>query len=188
MQIRGRQCHGHDHRRRYRSLRRAAVATLLACLLAPANTASAAADPVPLGWAQAAGGTTGGAGGTTWTVHDRGELKTALANSGRPTAPKVIRVVGAIDGFQSDDGRHLGEQDYPGGTPGPAVAGYGGEHVRDTGSWCNGRPADLATVAAGLGPTGDVGWDPADAYAYRQFTTRPAVVQHVLRHAGAGRP
>lgn len=438
MQIRGRLCHGHDQQRgRHRSVRRAAVTALLACLLAPTN-ASAAPAPAPMGWASTTGGTTGGAGGTTWTVHDRAELKAALANSGQPTAPKVIRVVGAVDGFQGENGTHLGEQDfapgydlgrymscfgddgtawsdtrydycgeqrrlrqtgsnnekaqiqltvpsnttlvgagrsaallgvyltvntgtniivrnlhleapvdyfttwspddgsegswnarfdamsvvtgkhlwvdhctftdgrhpdraapvgfhgehvqrhdglldmedgtdfvtvsdsvftdhdkaimigsgdghgdrdrghlkvtfarnlfadivqrgprvrfgqvhvvdnvyrgqpdatlyalgvgvesaifsehnvfdYPGGTPDLAVAGYGGEHIRDTGSWFNGRPARLDAVAEGLGLTDDVGWDPADAYPYRQLTSRAAIESHVQHHSGAGR-
>ncbi|MFH9007071.1 polysaccharide lyase family 1 protein [Streptomyces afghaniensis] len=81
------------------------------CLLWPAPAASAA-ERAPVGWASAGSGTTGGAGGRTWTVDTRAELKTALANDGDPTAPKVIRVVGDINGHESDDGSLLGEQDY----------------------------------------------------------------------------
>jgi pectate lyase len=77
---------------------------------------------------------------------------------------------------------------YRHGDPALAVADYGGEHFRDTGSWFNGRPAHLNAVASGLGLTDDVGWDPADVYNYRVFTSPSAVEHHVLRHAGAGRP
>lgn len=77
---------------------------------------------------------------------------------------------------------------YPRGGPSLALAAYGGDHVRDTGSWFNGRPARLDTVASGLGLTSEVGWDPADVYAYRAFTSPSAVERYVLRHAGAGRP
>ncbi|CAL9611006.1 Pectate lyase [Streptomyces sp. enrichment culture] len=94
-------------------MRRAAAAALLACaaLLLPSAPASAAV-PGPVGWAATGPGTTGGAGGRTWTVHNRAELREALANDGDPTAPKVIRVAGTIDGHQADDGSSLGEQDY----------------------------------------------------------------------------
>ncbi|GAA2620051.1 hypothetical protein GCM10010307_02970 [Streptomyces vastus] len=76
---------------------------------------------------------------------------------------------------------------YPQGSPALTVADYGGDHFRDTGSWFNGRPARLNEVASGLGLTDEVGWDPADVYDYRPFTSRSAVEHHVLRHAGAGR-
>lgn len=76
---------------------------------------------------------------------------------------------------------------YPDGGPGLAIADYGGENVRDIGSWFNGRPARLNEVAWGLGLGDDVGWDPADVYAYHAFTSAAAVEQYVLRHAGAGR-
>ncbi|GAA2898537.1 MULTISPECIES: pectate lyase family protein [Streptomyces] len=77
---------------------------------------------------------------------------------------------------------------YPGGRPSAAVADYGGERFRDTGSWFNGRPARLNDVASGLGLGSDVGWDPADVYDYRALTSPAAVERYVLRHAGAGRP
>ncbi|MFF0162386.1 polysaccharide lyase family 1 protein [Streptomyces sp. NPDC005263] len=76
---------------------------------------------------------------------------------------------------------------YPKGSPALAVAAYGGERFRDTGSWLNGRPARLNTVAGGLGLSRDIGWDPAHTYAYRPFTSRSAVEHYVLTHAGAGR-
>lgn len=76
---------------------------------------------------------------------------------------------------------------YPRGAPSMVLAAYGGTHFRDTGSWFNGRPARLDAVATGLGLTDDVGWDPADAYDYRQFTSPSAVEHYVLRHSGAGR-
>ncbi|MFI6928818.1 hypothetical protein [Streptomyces sp. NPDC050287] len=44
------------------------------------------------------------------------------------------------------------------------------------------RPAPAS--AAGRSP---VGRDPADAYAYRPLTSRSAVEQYVLSHAGTGR-
>ncbi|WP_405738104.1 pectate lyase [Streptomyces sp. NBC_00028] len=68
------------------------------------------------------------------------------------------------------------------------LAAYGGTHFHDTGSWVDGRPAGLDEVAAGLGLTDDVGWDPADAYAYRALKSAAAVERYVLTHAGAGRP
>jgi pectate lyase len=80
-------------------------------LLWPAPAASAA-ERAPVGWASTGSGTSGGAGGRTWTVETRAQLRTALANDGDPTAPKVIRVVGGINGHESDDGSLLGEQDY----------------------------------------------------------------------------
>ncbi|MGA5137683.1 pectate lyase family protein [Streptomyces azureus] len=92
-------------------MRRAAVLLLGLCLLWPASPASAA-ERAPVGWASTGSGTTGGAGGTTWTVDTRAELKQALANDGAPTAPKVIRVAGDISGHEADDGSLLGEQDY----------------------------------------------------------------------------
>ncbi|MEV1021709.1 pectate lyase [Streptomyces sp. NPDC050264] len=102
-----------------RSTCAALVALVSAALLAAAvpARASAAAPPVE-GWAGADGGTvTGGAGADTasvWTVRTRAELKEALANHGDPTAPKVIRVAGAVAGAEAEDGsgRLLGEQDY----------------------------------------------------------------------------
>ncbi|GGW54590.1 pectate lyase family protein [Streptomyces caelestis] len=95
-------------------MRRAAVLLLGLCLLWPASPASpaSAAERAPVGWASTGSGTTGGAGGTTWTVDTRAELKQALANDGAPTAPKVIRVAGDISGHEADDGSLLGEQDY----------------------------------------------------------------------------
>jgi pectate lyase len=88
--------------------RTASLAALLVCL-SVATPAASAAEREPVGWGSA---TTGGAGGTTRTVHTRAELKAALANDGDPTAPKVIRVVGDINGHETDDGSLLGEQDY----------------------------------------------------------------------------
>ena len=68
-----------------------------------------------------------------------------------------------------------------------SLAVYGGERFHDTGSWIDGRPAHLNTVAAGLGLTGDVGWDPADVYTYRPLTSARAVEHHVLTHSCTGR-
>ncbi|WP_329049632.1 hypothetical protein OG873_09345 [Streptomyces violaceus] len=92
-------------------MRRAAVLLLGVCLLWPTPKASAT-EHAPVGWASTGSGTDGGAGGRTWTVDTRAELKAALANDGDPTAPKVIRVVGDISGHEADDGSLLGEQDY----------------------------------------------------------------------------
>ncbi|MFJ4559624.1 hypothetical protein ACIP4Q_26535 [Streptomyces massasporeus] len=77
---------------------------------------------------------------------------------------------------------------YPGAEPSLAVAAYGGAEFHDTGSWFNGRPARLDAVASALGLGNDIGWDPADVYAYRALTSPAAVERYVLRHAGAGRP
>ncbi|MET9834224.1 pectate lyase [Streptomyces sp. NPDC006385] len=108
-------------------MRRAAALLVGLCLLWPAP-ASAAPAREPVGWAAAGPGTTGGAGGTTWTVRTRAELKEALAGDGDPTAPKVIRVVGAIDGHEADDGSPLGEQDYaPGYDLGKYMSCFGAD-------------------------------------------------------------
>ncbi len=118
----------------------ALVTALLACaclLLPQAAPASAAGRaPQPEGWASAGPGTTGGAGGTTWTVRTRAELKEALANDGNPTAPKVIRVVGAVDGHEADDGTLLGEQDY---APGYDLAKYMSCFGEDGSTWSDTR-------------------------------------------------
>lgn len=72
-------------------------------------------DAAPTGWASVGPGTNGGAGApdeSRYQVSTLAELKTALANQGRPSEPKIIYVNGSIDGNQSPDGRVLGEQDY----------------------------------------------------------------------------
>ncbi|MFE7272731.1 polysaccharide lyase family 1 protein [Streptomyces sp. NPDC057623] len=113
-------------------MRRAApVLAALALLLVPAP--ASAADRAPVGWGA---GTTGGAGGPTWTVRTRAELKEALANDGDPTAPKVIRVVGDIDGHEADDGSLLGEQDY---APGYDLAKYMSCFGEDGSTWSDTR-------------------------------------------------
>ncbi len=102
---------------------------------------------------------------------------------GRPEATLYALGVGLESAIFSEHNVFV----YPHGAPDLALAEYGGEHFRDNGSWFNGRSADLGAVAAGLGLTDDVGWNPADAYTYSQFTSRAAVEQYVLRHSGAGR-
>ncbi|MFE0250482.1 polysaccharide lyase family 1 protein [Streptomyces sp. NPDC059010] len=102
-------------------MRRVAALLVCACLFGLPAPASAAPVREPVGWAATGSGTTGGAGGTTWTVRTRVELKEALGNGGDPAAPKVIRVVGDIDGHEADDGSLLGEQDY---APGYDLARY----------------------------------------------------------------
>ncbi|MER7401486.1 pectate lyase [Streptomyces sp. NPDC000070] len=116
-------------------MRRAAVLLLGLCLLWPASPASAA-ERAPVGWASIGSGTTGGAGGTTWTVDTRAELKQALANDGAPTAPKVIRVVGDISGHEADDGSPLGEQDY---APGYDLGRYTSCFGEDGALWSDTR-------------------------------------------------
>ncbi|KUO03684.1 pectate lyase family protein [Streptomyces caeruleatus] len=113
-------------------MRRAAALLACACLVGAAAPASAA-ERGPAGWGA---GTTGGAGGTTWTVHTRAELKEALAGGGDPTAPKVIHVVGAINGHESDDGSLLGEQDY---APGYDLAKYMSCFGEDGAEWSDTR-------------------------------------------------
>lgn len=114
-------------------MRRAAAAVLLAGLLLTAAPPASAAGRGPVGWAE---GTTGGAGGTTWTVHTRAELKEALANGGDPAAPKVVRVVGDINGHEADDGSLLGEQDY---APGYDLARYMSCFGEDGSAWSDTR-------------------------------------------------
>ncbi|WP_030612720.1 pectate lyase family protein [Streptomyces fulvoviolaceus] len=113
-------------------MRRAAAALLAGVCLLWAPDASAA-ERGPVGWAT---GTTGGAGGTTWTVHTRAELKEALTNEGDPTAPKVIRVVGAINGHEAADGSLLDEQDY---APGYDLARYMSCFGEDGTTWSDTR-------------------------------------------------
>ncbi|MFI1726980.1 hypothetical protein [Streptomyces sp. NPDC020489] len=86
----------------------------------------------------------------------------------------------------SGDGR--GERNVCGHDPSRGLTVHGGEHVHDTGSWADGRPARPGEVAAGLGLGDDVGWDPADLHEHRPFRSTAAVERHVLTHAGAGRP
>ncbi|MFJ7295077.1 pectate lyase family protein [Streptomyces collinus] len=121
-------------------MRRAAALLLGLSLLWPAAPASAAdrapAGRAPAGWASAGPGTTGGAGGRTWTVDTRAELKAALANDGEPTAPKAIRVVGDIDGHESENGSLLGEQDY---APGYDLGRYMSCFGEDGASWSDTR-------------------------------------------------
>lgn len=115
------------------------LAALLACaclLGLPAPASAAAPAPEPVGWAATGPGTTGGAGGTTWTVRTRAELKEALANDGDPTAPKVIRVVGDVNGHEADDGSLLGEQDY---APGYDLAKYMSCFGEDGATWSDTR-------------------------------------------------
>ncbi|MFF7312547.1 polysaccharide lyase family 1 protein [Streptomyces sp. NPDC008137] len=116
-------------------MRRAAVLLLGLCLLWPAPAASAA-ERGPVGWASTGTGTDGGSGGRTWTVDTRAELKRALANDGDPTAPKVIRVVGAISGHEADDGSLLGEQDY---APGYDLGKYMSCFGEDGAAWSDTR-------------------------------------------------
>ncbi|MFC7265147.1 pectate lyase family protein [Streptomyces lutosisoli] len=114
----------------------AALAALLACAVTPPASAASAAVPGPVGWASVNGGTTGGAGGTVTTVHTRAELKEALAGGGDPTAPKVIRVAGDINGHETDDGSLLGEQDY---APGYDLAQYMSCFGEDGTTWSDTR-------------------------------------------------
>ncbi|WP_449349432.1 pectate lyase family protein [Streptomyces shaanxiensis] len=117
-------------------VRRAAAVLLAgACLLGAAPQASAGGRG-PVGWGSLGTGTTGGAGGTTWTVHSRAELKTALDNAGDPTAPKVIRVVGDVNGHEAEDGSLLGEQDY---APGYDLAQYMSCFGEDGTTWSDTR-------------------------------------------------
>ncbi|MCL8010832.1 dienelactone hydrolase family protein [Streptomyces sp. AS02] len=113
-------------------MRRAAALLVCVALLWAAPVASAAPVREPAGWAGTGTGTTGGAGGTTWTVRTRAELKEALGNRGDPTAPKVIRIGGAINGHEADDGSLLGEQDY---APGYDLAKYMSCFGEDGAEW-----------------------------------------------------
>ncbi|MGW0333959.1 pectate lyase family protein [Streptomyces sp. NPDC003011] len=115
------------------------AAVLLTCLclgLLGTPSPAVAAERAPVGWAATGTGTTGGAGGTTWTVHTRAELKEALANRGDPAAPKVIRVVGDVNGHEADDGSLLGEQDY---APGYDLAMYMSCFGEDGAVWSDTR-------------------------------------------------
>ncbi|WP_128436669.1 pectate lyase family protein [Streptomyces cyaneus] len=117
-------------------MRRAAAVLLAGACLLWAPEAFAGEQRGPVGWAATGPGTTGGESGTTWTVRTRAELKEALANSGDPTAPKVIRVVGDVNGHEADDGSLLGEQDY---APGYDLARYMSCFGEDGTTWSDTR-------------------------------------------------
>jgi pectate lyase len=70
------------------------VALPAAAAAAPGLPTAAAVLPKDDGWAASGSGTTGGAGGTTVTVHSRDELAAAVAGA----APKTVIVEGTIDG------------------------------------------------------------------------------------------
>ncbi|MEJ1179177.1 MULTISPECIES: pectate lyase family protein [unclassified Pseudarthrobacter] len=99
----------------------------------------------------------------------------------------------------------------PGADASIMVSSYNGHRFSDTGSWFNGAPADLKSVARASYETNraealaeaelsgtpapdwtawdfttDVGWHPADAYGYRAFTTPQAVRNHALHFTGPG--
>jgi pectate lyase len=99
----------------------------------------------------------------------------------------------------------------PGADESVMVSSYNGHRFSDTGSWFNGAEADLNSVAeasfeqnradalaeaaltgapapdwTGWDFTTDVGWDPAQAYSYKAFTTSQAVKNHALQFTGPG--
>jgi pectate lyase len=99
----------------------------------------------------------------------------------------------------------------PGADPTIMVSSYNGHRFSDTGSWFNGAHADLNSVArasfeqnraealgeaelsgtpapdwTGWDFTTDVGWNPADAYSYKAFTTPQSVRNHALQFTGPG--
>jgi pectate lyase len=108
---------------------RAVAALVAGAFLCWPTPASATTGWTATGWGA---GTTGGAGGPTWTVHTRAELKEALAVTG----PKTIRVVGDINGHEADDGSLLGEQDY---APGYDLAKYMSCFGEDGAGWSDTR-------------------------------------------------
>src|SRR4051812_37676577 len=82
-------------------------------------------QPLPAddGWAAYSTGTTGGSGADAahvYAVHDRVGLDSALAGGG--STPKIIYVVGTIDGNTSATGAALTCADYA--DPGYTLAGY----------------------------------------------------------------
>jgi pectate lyase len=107
--------------------------------------------------------------------------------------------------------RNAFELTGPGADPSIMVSSYNGHRFSDTGSWFNGQPADLdaiarasfeqhretalAEAAASGSPapdwtgwefTTDVGWNPADVYGYKAFTTPQAVKNHAVQFTGPG--
>ncbi len=99
----------------------------------------------------------------------------------------------------------------PGAEESVMVSSYNGHRFHDEGSWFNGAESDLEAVAKSSfeqnraealaegelsgtpAPdwsawefTTDVGWDPADAYSYKAFTTPQAVRNHALQFTGPG--
>jgi pectate lyase len=99
----------------------------------------------------------------------------------------------------------------PGADPTVMVSSYNGHRFSDTGSWFNGEAADLNALAqdsfeqnraealeaalasdapapdwTGWEFTTEVGWDPADFYGYKAFTTPQAVRNHALQFTGPG--
>ncbi len=107
--------------------------------------------------------------------------------------------------------RNAFEYTGPGADQSVMVSSYNGNRFSDTGSWFNGAEADLNAIArasfdqhraqalaeaeetgtiapdwTGWDFTTDVGWNPADAYAYKAFTTPAAVKNHALQFTGPG--
>jgi pectate lyase len=107
--------------------------------------------------------------------------------------------------------RNAFEYTGPGADESVMVSSYNGHRFSDTGSWFNGAEADLNSVAeasfeqnraealteaelsgapapdwTGWDFTTDVGWDPAQAYSYKTFTTSQAVKNHALQFTGPG--
>jgi pectate lyase len=107
--------------------------------------------------------------------------------------------------------RNAFEYTGPGADESVMVSSYNGNRFSDTGSWFNGAEADLNQVArtsfeqnraealteaefsgapapdwTGWDFTTDVGWDPAQAYSYKAFTTSQAVKNHALQFTGPG--
>ncbi|MGC5166374.1 pectate lyase family protein [Luteimicrobium sp. DT211] len=117
-------------------------------------------------------------------------------------------------GYQSKIYSEYNDVEYtgPGATNDIAIMNFGGNQFVDHGSWFNGRPTDLNTLAAqkfdaakaaalesaaatgtaapdwtALDFTTDVGWSPAHEYKYHALTSPAAVRAVVLAQAGAGR-
>lgn len=117
-------------------------------------------------------------------------------------------------GYQSKIYSEYNDFEYtgPGATNDITIWNWGGNQFVDHGSWFNGRPTDLNTLAAqkfedakaaaletaattgtaapdwtALDFTTDVGWSPAQEYRYHALTSPAAVRAVVLAQAGAGR-
>ena len=135
-----------------------------------------------------------------------------------PDYPLVSRAQGGSSyflgaGYESRifSERNAFEYTGPGADPSIMVSSYNGNRFSDTGSWYNGRPADLNAIAkesfeqnrakaiaeaeatglpapdwTGWEFTTDVGWNPADVYSYKAFTTPQAVKNHAQQFTGPG--
>ncbi|CAE6510398.1 unnamed protein product [Rhizoctonia solani] len=90
--------------------------TLLAGALTGVGLVSAAQDPEIWGFGAKTTGGRGAPSSSVYTVTNFNEFKTALDNKGKPNAPKIIYIDGAISGNYLSNGQVATEEYYANGT------------------------------------------------------------------------